>query len=574
MISTPRQDAPPAPARGLIELELALLIVLVCVIYFTRLAAPNLRGEETRRGQVAVEMIQTSDWIVPRQQGQLFLSRPPLQNWLIGLLGLVRDGVDDLAVRLPSAVATILLAGLIYGYARGCLSPVGALVAGLSFATMIQVIELGRLGETEALFTLAVGGSLLVWHWGWTRGRSRLVTWCLAYVLAAAGMLLKGPQGPVFFAGPVGMYLIATRQWRELVTWSHAAGIALFFALWNAWQLPYYVSVGGEATWHIYRHDVAMRFADRSWTTILKHLAVYPLEIFVCQLPWSPLLAVCLSGSFWNRLKEKRPYVIFLVCCIVATFPAVWFVPGARSRYYMPLYPCFAVLIALAAEHCWQSAAKAAWQNAWRQLVGGLALVMVAAGIGVGLAGLLPQPAGLLVQPLAFAIPYLLASLLLAGVAWWSAAGLTPAQQRAGCIAVAAFVALAYVGVVTNIRVNFSNDTQQQIAELKRRLPAGAKLVSFGLLDHMFTFYFCEPIEALAEVSSNPPPPEESFFCFRPTAGSQEPFDFAWEPVAVISCDRNRRPSPERTIVVARRLPQGAATSVASRLPVNDTSDT
>src|SRR5262245_47154749 len=119
--------------RAWFELELALLLVVVAAIYLTRLGSPNLRGEETRRGRVAVEMIQTGDWIVPRQQGELFLSRPPLQNWLIALVGLVRDGVDDLAVRLPSAVATILLAGLIYGYARGCLSPVGALVAGLSF---------------------------------------------------------------------------------------------------------------------------------------------------------------------------------------------------------------------------------------------------------------------------------------------------------------------------------------------------------------------------------------------------------------------------------------------------------
>ncbi|HZN33935.1 MAG TPA: glycosyltransferase family 39 protein, partial [Pirellulaceae bacterium] len=135
---TPEQR-PSQSARGWIEPELALLLAIVCVIYLTRLAAPNLRGEETRRGRVAVEMIQTGDWIVPRQQGQLFLSRPPLQNWLIGLCGLVRGEVDWLAIRLPSALATILLAGLIYSYARGCLSPAGSLVAGLSFATMIQV---------------------------------------------------------------------------------------------------------------------------------------------------------------------------------------------------------------------------------------------------------------------------------------------------------------------------------------------------------------------------------------------------------------------------------------------------
>lgn len=567
---TPEQR-PSQSARGWIEPELALLLAIVCVIYLTRLAAPNLRGEETRRGRVAVEMIQTGDWIVPRQQGQLFLSRPPLQNWLIGLCGLVRGEVDWLAIRLPSALATILLAGLIYSYARGCLSPAGSLVAGLSFATMIQVIELGRLGETEALFALAVGSSLLVWHWGWTRGQSPLVTWCLSYALVAGGMLLKGPQGPVFFAGPVGLYLIATRRWRDLFTWSHAAGIALFFALWNAWQLPYYLAAGSEATWNIYGHDVALRFADRSSVTLLKHLAVYPLEIFVCLLPWSPLLLVCIRGSFWNWLGQKRPYVIFLLCSLVATFPAVWFVPGARSRYYLPLYPCFAVLIALAAEHCWHSAARAPWRNAWRQLLAGLAAVMAAAGIGVGLLGFMPEAAGAMAQSWLFGTSFALASLLLAALAWWSAAGRTESQRRVGPVAVAAFVALAYVGLVTNIRVRLSNDTERQIAELKQRLPAGAQLVSVGLLDHMFTFYFGEPIAALPSA----PPGDSTYFCFRPSRAASQQLDFAWEPVAVINCDRNRRGSPQRIVVVGRRLPAGSGVALASFAePVNDSPGT
>ncbi len=31
-------------------------------------------------------------------------------------------------------------------------------------------MQLGRLGESEALFTLFVGGSLLVWHAGYLQG--------------------------------------------------------------------------------------------------------------------------------------------------------------------------------------------------------------------------------------------------------------------------------------------------------------------------------------------------------------------------------------------------------------------
>ena len=59
---------------------LALLVLIVWTGYFLRPSARFMVGEETRRGQVAVEMIESGDWIVPREQGDLFLSRPPLQN--------------------------------------------------------------------------------------------------------------------------------------------------------------------------------------------------------------------------------------------------------------------------------------------------------------------------------------------------------------------------------------------------------------------------------------------------------------------------------------------------------------
>ncbi len=542
----------------------AILLLIVAALFFTRLNAPNLRGEETRRGRVAAEMLQTGDWVVPRQQGQLFLSRPPLQNWLIAALGQARGGVDWLAIRLPCVLATLLTAGLIYGYARGCVSSAASLVAGVAFATALSVLELGRLGETEAIFTLAVGGSLLAWHWGWSRGWPPVCTWCAAYLLVALGMLTKGPQAPVFFAGPVGLYLIATRRWRELCTWSHAAGLALFAGVWLAWQIPYFLAAGAEASWRIYASDVAMRFEDSRLTTLVAHVASYPLEILACLLPWSPLLAVCCRGAFWNWLGIKRDNVVFLLCCLVATFPVCWFVPGARGRYYMPLFPCCAVLIGLAAEHTWQAAARGSWHCDWRRLLAALAAVMAVAAVGVPLLGLVPQLASF-AQPWPFALSFAAASLLLAGVAWSSASAATNLQKLAGPIAVAAFAALAYVGLTINLRTSASNDTQQQVAALKQRMPAGARLVSLGLVYHNFTYYFEQPIEPLdALPAAGAWPGNTDYFCFKPLPGEAQKLAFAWEPLGVITCDRNRGSAPERIVVVGRRLRASQDATLAS----------
>ena len=559
-------DAPhPKSAwKQLAEPHAAILLLVAAALYFTRLDAPSLRGEETRRGRVAAEMLQTGDWIVPRQQGQLFLSRPPLQNWLIALVGLARGGVDWFAIRLPCVVATLLTACLVYGYARGRVSPAASLVAGVSFATAIAVLELGRAGETEAIFTLAVGGSLLVWHAGWSGGWPRMGTWCLAYLLVAIGLLTKGPQAPVFFAGPVGLYLIATRRWRELFTWSHAGGLAVFAAVWLAWQVPYFASAGALASWQIYAGDVAMRFEDSRLTLLLTHLVSYPLEIFACTLPWSPLLFACCRGGFWNWLGKNRDSAIFLLCCLVATFPICWFVPGARGRYYMPLFPCLAVLIGLAAEYSWHAGPRLAWSSDWRRLLAGSSALMVAAAVVVPLLGFVPAWQTY-AQPRPLALGFAAGALVLAGIAWWSSVAMTSAQKLSGPIAVAAFAVLAYVGLTINVRAGLSNDTQQQVAAIKQRLPAGACLVSMGLVYHNFTYYFEQPIEPLDALPADQPwPGNTDYFCFKPLPGEAEKLTFAWEPLGEVTCDRNRNGSPQRIVVIGRRLKSRPVTVLAS----------
>src|SRR5580765_1697191 len=118
------------------EVELVLLMMLVVGAYFTRMTALTVRGEESRRGLIAREMLTTGDWIVPRCQGEPLFSRPPLQNWLIAGLAIVRGDIDAVALRLPSDVALLLTVLLIYGYSRMVLSKLGSLTAGLAFASM------------------------------------------------------------------------------------------------------------------------------------------------------------------------------------------------------------------------------------------------------------------------------------------------------------------------------------------------------------------------------------------------------------------------------------------------------
>jgi 4-amino-4-deoxy-L-arabinose transferase-like glycosyltransferase len=558
----PSSDLPLSRARCWREPELALLLLFVLGAYFTRMTDLTIRGEESRRGLIAREMLTTGDWIVPRCQGEPLFSRPPLQNWLIAALAIVRGDVDKVALRLPSDVAMLLTVLLIYGYSRSFLSRLGSLTAGLAYASMGQVLELGRMGETDALFTLFISGSLIGWHLCFLRFGSCYRTWCLGYTFVALGMLTKGPQAPVYFAGVVGAYLLWTRQWRAAFSRAHAAGIGTFAVLFGAWQVPFMIKLGTEGAGRMYVNDVGHRFMDATLFSFGEHLLAYPFEVAACMLPWSGLLVVWFVPGFRKLLGDARPYFIFLTLCLAVTFPTVWLPPGARPRYFMPLYPCAAVLVGLAVDRLWRTANQTSWHLFWKTFVCACSVMMAGAGI-VLLVISLGNFDIWMAQSNAMAWAYALSSVALAVVAWRSLRIDSPGARRTAVLSIAGFIALSHCSVLISGLQNDSADTSGEVAALKSKLPEDAKLVSFGQMHHLFVFFFNKTIPVL-------PVPETiddvdndiDYFCVLPGQLEKRPLPFAWEKIAEVTCDRRIERPRRARVIVGRRTDRPASAPI------------
>ena len=218
-------------------------------------------------------MIETGDWITVRQQGQIFPERPPMSVWGIAVAGLVRGEVDTMAVRLPSVLAIVLTCLLVYGYARGFISQLGAFAAALVFATMGQVLQIGRMGESESLFTLLFASSLLLWHLAYERGWNATVTWSLGFGFAALAALVKGPQAPVYFVAITAVYLSLRKDWRQLFTRSSLVGAGIFTAIVAAWQIPYYLKTDTASVMATWTGLASDRFG---FGGLLEHMTMFP----------------------------------------------------------------------------------------------------------------------------------------------------------------------------------------------------------------------------------------------------------------------------------------------------------
>ena len=545
-------------------LEAVLLTLLVLAIYLPRLTELSLRGEESRRAQVAREMLWTGDWVVPRQQGEPFLSRPPLGSWVIVLAAYVRGDCDPLAVRLPSVLATLLTALLVYGYSRTFLPRLGSLAAGAAYATMAQVLELGRLGETEAVFTLLVSSSLLVWHWGYQRAWPAGWTWGAGYTLAALGTLAKGPQAPVYFGGAVGSYLLLMGRWRALLTRAHLAGLILFAVVVGAWQVPFYREMGWAGVRQIWASDTALHLTELRPGIWLHHLATYPFEILCCTAPWSLVLFFYGSRRLRHLVGEARPQVTFLVTCLAVTFPTCWLAPGAQSRYFMPLFPCLAPLLGLVPARCSGLRIGSSLRSAWDGSLALVAVLLAALGGVVLAASYLAWPRiAPLSQPQAFALTYGLAALGAGAAAWRLRRRAAARWESVGVLSLAGFLGLTNTGLVTNAFARKSENAALAVVRLKERYPECRHLVSFGPVHHLFAYYFAEPI-ALRPLPRTAADLEDKwqYFCFDRLGKVPVNLPFPWEEVAAVSCDRYRAPLAQWEVVVGRRLfgsqpPQG-----------------
>ncbi len=541
------------------EWQFWIVTALAATVYFSRIADLPIRGEETRRAMVAREILQTGDWIVPRQQGEPFLSRPPVGSWPIVWLAELTGNLSLVTVRLPTVLATVLTSLLVYVYARRFLSPLGALTSGLAYATFAQVLQLGRVAETEATFTFFFSAALLIWHWGYTAKWPAWRTWCLSYGLLAVATLVKSLQAPVYFGGAVGLFLIWRRDWRYLLSAAHGLGLLVFLGVFAAWQWPFYERLGWQAVRQVWASDVGLRFADVSARTIVMHLLTYPVQVLGCLMPWSLVLPAYLWPQFRRTIGSAAPMVAFLAIAWLVSLPTCWFVPNARPRYLMPLYPLAAPLIGLVVQRVYKAESIKAVRRGWSWLMASAPFAMIGSAIAVAVASWIcgvsiPEIA----QPPWFAVVYLCVAIAFAALLARNWNRWSPQAATVNVLLLATFLAITVAGVAVNSITAQDPQTRQQVAQFKQRLPAGKPLASFGRIATLFSYYWNEPIKLaspkLPATSHDLPAEAIDYFCFDWSGETPPRLPFPWRVEAVINCDRVIDENPMRCVIIGRRV--------------------
>ena len=542
-----REDAP----RWWREWQLALVVAVAGLAIFPRLDAVPFRGEEHRRIQVTVEMASANEWVVPLEQGQVFLSRPPLQQWVIALSERLFPANDRLAARFPSALAVLFTAILLYGYSRQFGGRAGAVVAALAYPTAGEVLSQAQQAETESLFVFLMSAALIFWHWGYARKWSATTTWALGYGFAAAAGLCKGGlQPPVYLLGPIGAYLLWKRDLRFALGRGHLVGLLFGVALVAAWAVPCVVRIGWVLTKYVWMADTSSRFVDWHAGQVLWHFARFPVEVFGSLLPWSLLIPAAFVPAVWRALRGNDA-VAFNGIVLLVAIPTCWIPPGGQTRYLAVVYPCFAVLAGMLADRATTvEIASLMWR---RYLLAASVLIALVAGLGLlGTWQLRGTALERVMLPPGRAVIY---ALLLLGFALLVAQlrrVTTPGGIVAGAVAVATAVAVLITGALTDSRVAYTNDIAVAVAPVRAQIPAEATVVGLGEVHAAVRYHLHREVKRPLPWEL-PVVPPGAFFCFNMYRGERPALPFAWDEIGVVSVDRFRDRTPECEVLVGRR---------------------
>jgi len=154
-------------------------------------------AEEIRAGEHGAEGL-----VLLRLDGAPYSQKPPLYFWLAALFGLPGGRVDEVAARLPSALAGIACVAATFAVARRLRFPVAtaALAAGL-LATSARFVFTARRAQLDVLLAAFELAAILLFLAIETRRggceQARRSPWRLAGLHAALGAagLVKGPVG-------------------------------------------------------------------------------------------------------------------------------------------------------------------------------------------------------------------------------------------------------------------------------------------------------------------------------------------------------------------------------------------
>ena len=123
-------------------------------------------------------MKETGNWILPHLNGEVYAEKPPLSFWLVNLSTFFLGRNNELANRLPSALAGLIIL-LVTFLLQKTIQSQSRFLSAMVLGTCILFPQLSRWMMLDSLFTLFFLLALFCFYLGYEKEqRRRRITFC------------------------------------------------------------------------------------------------------------------------------------------------------------------------------------------------------------------------------------------------------------------------------------------------------------------------------------------------------------------------------------------------------------
>ena len=339
-----------------------LMICILLVIPFLGTYDYNTKGEP-RESLVALNMLESGNWILPRNSVGEIAYKPPFFHWTVAAVSAVAGEVNEFTSRVPSAVAFILLTVLTYAFFRRRDKECTALLTAAIVFTCYELHRQGfncRVDMVLTFFIVAAMYGLYRWQ---EKGRRGLPI--MAILMMSLGTLTKGPVGALLPCLVTGVFMLLpstqdsqstqqtfTKRFLRAFLWMAAIG-TLSLLIPACWYFAAWRQAGDEFFSLMFEENVGRMTGTMSYQ--VHEGAWYMNLVYIVSglLPWTLLLVLSLFGLNYSRLKSLprrvmrlRPLTLYAVTAVVVILVFYTIPECKRSVYLMPLYPFLAYLTA------------------------------------------------------------------------------------------------------------------------------------------------------------------------------------------------------------------------------------
>ncbi len=326
-----------------------LLLFTLALLTFSVLGLDLSGRDSPRVAGIAREMAVTSNYLIPRLNGENFLEYPPLGCWPIALTLSVSQRPPEFLAYLPLiflGTGTVLITYLVGKRLAG--GQIG-LMAGFILATMSGFGTLHRHCRVDPALLFFITLSLYGFAAGY-RSPKKSFFFSAIFCLAMAGAFLsKGIIGVAIPIATAVVFLITRKDLKAIWKLLLSPGILLFLLPILLWVGSVWWLEGSGIFKEVIRQSLQRFFSPSA--DHAKPFYFYFIPAFFSPMPWTLLLLV-LFWYRWGPSHSKEP----LPHGSLFRFALVWLLTGLiglslasakRPLYLGPIYPSFALLAAL-----------------------------------------------------------------------------------------------------------------------------------------------------------------------------------------------------------------------------------